>query len=106
MAVAALVLAAAEQPVAAAAVAVVQDISWPITGKINHCKCEETKIVFFRYGREEMLALFDKGMRPPSYLTTFKPLYSDQTLVPLALLPTTDEEVGVFAFFLLIINFD
>ncbi|CAH0559994.1 unnamed protein product [Brassicogethes aeneus] len=46
----------------------------------------------FRYGREEMLALFDKNVRPPLSLTNFKYLYSETTLPPLALTPTTDEE--------------
>ncbi|KAJ3658723.1 hypothetical protein Zmor_010447 [Zophobas morio] len=46
----------------------------------------------YRYGREEMLALFDKLVKPPSSLLTFKTLYSEQTLVPLALLPNTEEE--------------
>jgi hypothetical protein len=39
-----------------------------------------------------MLALFDKFVKPPSSLVTFKTLYSEQTLVPLVLLPTTEEE--------------
>lgn len=39
-----------------------------------------------------MLALFDKSVKPPLPLSTFKTLYSEQTQVPLALLPTTEEE--------------
>lgn len=41
-----------------------------------------------------MLALFDRNIKPPSHLTNFKYLYSEPTLPPLALLPTTDEEVS------------
>ncbi|XP_030747208.1 GIGYF family protein CG11148 isoform X2 [Sitophilus oryzae] len=48
----------------------------------------------YRYGREEMLALFDRNIKPPACLTNFKSLYSETTLSPLALLPTTDEERG------------
>ncbi|XP_019770094.2 GRB10-interacting GYF protein 2 isoform X2 [Dendroctonus ponderosae] len=48
----------------------------------------------FRYGREEMLALFDRNIKPPAYLVNFKRLYSETTLPPLALLPPTDEERG------------
>ncbi|XP_056635586.1 GRB10-interacting GYF protein 2 isoform X1 [Diorhabda sublineata] len=48
----------------------------------------------YRYGREEMLALFDKNVKPPVSLSNFKCLYSDICLQPLALLPTTDEERG------------
>lgn len=48
---------------------------------------------FCRYGREEMLALFDKNAKPPASLTNFKSLYSETTLLPLALLPSPEEEV-------------
>ncbi|KAF7270533.1 GIGYF family protein Gyf isoform X2 [Rhynchophorus ferrugineus] len=50
----------------------------------------------YRYGREEMLALFDRNIKPPNYLPNFKYLYSEPTLPPLALLPTTDEERGIW----------
>jgi len=40
-----------------------------------------------------MLALFDRNIKPPASLANFKSLYSDIILPPLALLPTTDEEV-------------
>ncbi|KAK4887571.1 hypothetical protein RN001_003842 [Aquatica leii] len=48
----------------------------------------------YRYGREEMLALFEKGLRPPNSLASFSPLYSEQVLPPLALIPQTDEDRG------------
>nr|CAI5830189.1 unnamed protein product [Callosobruchus analis] len=47
----------------------------------------------FRYGREEMLALFDKNAKPPASVTNFKCLYSEQCLSPLALLPTSEEDM-------------
>lgn len=40
-----------------------------------------------------MLALFEKGLRAPNTLSTFSPLYSEQVLPPLALLPQAEEEV-------------
>ncbi|XP_031339420.1 GRB10-interacting GYF protein 2 isoform X2 [Photinus pyralis] len=48
----------------------------------------------YRYGREEMLALHDKNLRPPISLTGFPSLYSEQVLPPLALIPQTDEDRG------------
>lgn len=47
----------------------------------------------FRYGREEMLALYDKNLRAPDSLVAFRTLYSESALLPLALAPNTDEEV-------------
>ncbi|XP_060532401.1 GRB10-interacting GYF protein 2 isoform X2 [Cylas formicarius] len=46
----------------------------------------------YRYGREEMLALFDRNIKPPACLTNFKSLYSETTLPPLALLPSSEDE--------------
>ncbi|XP_050307829.1 GIGYF family protein Gyf-like isoform X2 [Anthonomus grandis grandis] len=46
----------------------------------------------FRYGREEMLALFDRNIKPPVCLSNFKSLFSESTLLPLALLPVTEDE--------------
>ncbi|CAH1173798.1 unnamed protein product [Phaedon cochleariae] len=48
----------------------------------------------YRYGREEMLALFDRNSKPPINLSNFKGLYSETSLLPLALLPTSEEERG------------
>ncbi|KAL1506342.1 hypothetical protein ABEB36_005725 [Hypothenemus hampei] len=48
----------------------------------------------YRYGREDMLALFDRNLKPPTYLSNFKTLYSEATLAPLALLPVTEEDRG------------
>ncbi|KAG5888028.1 hypothetical protein JTB14_027823 [Gonioctena quinquepunctata] len=48
----------------------------------------------YRYGREEMLALFDRNAKPPVPLTNFKCLYSETCLLPLALLQTSDDERG------------
>ncbi|XP_048505447.1 GRB10-interacting GYF protein 2 isoform X3 [Athalia rosae] len=45
-----------------------------------------------RYGREEMLALFDRNCKPPEPLVTFPALYIVQAQQPLALTPMTEEE--------------
>jgi len=44
-----------------------------------------------RYGREEMLALFDRNCKP-SPLITFPTLYVEKTQLPLALITMTDDE--------------
>lgn len=52
-----------------------------------------------------MLALFDKSCKPPASLTNFRCLYSESTLIPLALLPATDEEVCIsFLNFFMVLN--
>jgi len=48
-----------------------------------------------RYGREEMLALFDRNCKPPELLTTFAALYVEKTQSPLALLGTTEDETVI-----------
>ncbi|KAF5306842.1 hypothetical protein FQA39_LY00072 [Lamprigera yunnana] len=48
----------------------------------------------YRYGREEMMALFEKVLRAPNSLTNFSPLYSEQMLPPLALIPPTGDDRG------------
>ncbi|XP_026278076.1 GRB10-interacting GYF protein 2 [Frankliniella occidentalis] len=45
-----------------------------------------------RYGREEMLALFDMQVKAPDPLSTFPGLFVDKTQVPLALIQMTEEE--------------
>jgi len=45
-----------------------------------------------RYGREEMLALFDRNCKPSEPLTTFPTLYVEKTQLPLALITMTDDE--------------
>lgn len=48
----------------------------------------------FRYGREEMLALFDvKSVKLPELLVNFKNLYVEKIQCPLALTPCTDDDV-------------
>ena len=51
------------------------------------------KLAEHRYGREEMLALFDKMMKVPNDLVVAPPLYVEKTQLPLALIQMTDEEM-------------
>lgn len=50
-------------------------------------------LFFSSYGREEMLGLYEKGFKPPSSLSSFNSLYSEMALVPLALTPSTEDDV-------------
>lgn len=47
----------------------------------------------FRYGREEMLLLFDRNCNIPEILPSFKNLFVERVQFPLALVPSTDEEM-------------
>ncbi|XP_029660632.1 GIGYF family protein CG11148 isoform X1 [Formica exsecta] len=49
-----------------------------------------------RYGREEMLALFDRNNKPPELLTTFAALYVEKTQLPLALVQMTEDETRMW----------
>ena len=46
----------------------------------------------YRYGREEMLALFDRAFKPPEPLTGFTGLYVPKNQLPLALIQMTEDE--------------
>lgn len=48
---------------------------------------------FDRYGREEMLSLFDKTIKSPETLPKYKKLYIERPQCPLALTTTTEEEL-------------
>ncbi|XP_018902455.2 GIGYF family protein Gyf isoform X1 [Bemisia tabaci] len=50
----------------------------------------------FRYGREEMLALFDEASAAPEPLKNLSGLYVDKTQPPLALISVTDEETRMW----------
>lgn len=45
-----------------------------------------------RYGREEMLALFDKSVAAPEPLKSISGLYVDKLQLPLALIQMSEEE--------------
>lgn len=59
----------------------------------------------FRYGREEMLSLFDKAIRLPEILPRFKKLFIDKIQNPLALSPNTEDDVTVSGVFLCILQY-
>lgn len=48
-----------------------------------------------RYGREEMLILFDRSCKPPEPLTNFSSLYVEKTQLPLALIQMTEDETVI-----------
>ena len=45
-----------------------------------------------RYGREEMLALFDRNFKPPETLSSFGTIFIDKAQLPLALTQMTEDE--------------
>ncbi|XP_061934620.1 GRB10-interacting GYF protein 2 isoform X1 [Apis cerana] len=49
-----------------------------------------------RYGREEMLILFDRNCKPPELLTNFSSLYVEKTQLPLALIQMTEDETRMW----------
>ncbi|XP_043527998.1 GRB10-interacting GYF protein 2 isoform X1 [Frieseomelitta varia] len=49
-----------------------------------------------RYGREEMLILFDRNCKPPEPLTNFSSLYVEKTQFPLALIQMTEDETRMW----------
>ncbi|XP_015430986.1 PREDICTED: PERQ amino acid-rich with GYF domain-containing protein 2 isoform X2 [Dufourea novaeangliae] len=49
-----------------------------------------------RYGREEMLILFDRNCKPPEPLTNFSTLYVEKSQLPLALIQMTEDETRMW----------
>ncbi|XP_043260032.1 GRB10-interacting GYF protein 2-like isoform X1 [Colletes gigas] len=49
-----------------------------------------------RYGREEMLVLFNRNCKPPEPLTNFSTLYVEKTQLPLALIQMTEDETRMW----------
>ncbi|XP_076236016.1 GIGYF family protein Gyf isoform X2 [Calliopsis andreniformis] len=49
-----------------------------------------------RYGREEMLILFDRNCKPPEMLPNFSSLYIEKTQLPLALTQMTEDEMRMW----------
>ncbi|KAH8384334.1 hypothetical protein KR093_001932 [Drosophila rubida] len=47
----------------------------------------------YRYGREEMLSLFDRNCLLPQMLPSFKKLFVEKVQYPLALTPSSEEEI-------------
>ncbi|KAI1902563.1 hypothetical protein AGOR_G00017170 [Albula goreensis] len=55
------------------------------------------KLAEYRYGREEMLALYIKDNKVPEEMQEFAAILQDEPLQPLALLPLTEEEQRNFS---------
>lgn len=51
------------------------------------------KLAEFRYGREEMLALFDRGMTPPEELKKYTDLFVESARIPMTMVQMSEEEV-------------
>lgn len=49
----------------------------------------------YRYGREEMLSLYDKNFKLPELLPKFNKLFIEKMQCPLALLPPSADEEAV-----------
>lgn len=49
----------------------------------------------YRYGREEMLALYDRNHKPPEQLISFGTLYVEKSQPPLALIQMTEDEAVI-----------
>ncbi|XP_014474042.1 PREDICTED: PERQ amino acid-rich with GYF domain-containing protein CG11148 isoform X2 [Dinoponera quadriceps] len=50
----------------------------------------------YRYGREEMLALYDRNHKPPETLPTYSGLYVEKAQLPLALIQMTEDEARMW----------
>lgn len=48
----------------------------------------------YRYGREEMLSLFDRNCLLPQILPSFKKLFVEKVQCPLALTPSSEEDIN------------
>lgn len=60
----------------------------------------------FRYGREEMLILFDKNIKPPENLSRFQDLFVEKIQTPVSFLPMSEEETVMdYNFFLFGVDF-
>lgn len=58
----------------------------------NNLTTPRYQLAEHRYGREEMLALFDRNYKAPDPLTGFTGLYVPKPQLPLALINMTEEE--------------
>lgn len=61
-------------------------------GGITSLRPPRYQLAEHRYGREEMLALFDRTYQPPEPLSNFSTLFVEKTQFPLALIQMTEDE--------------
>lgn len=67
--------------------------SLPITQNNNTTAAASRNLLpEYRYGREEMLSLFDRNCLLPQILPSFKKLFVEKVQYPLALTPSSDED--------------
>ena len=50
------------------------------------------KLADYRYGREEMLALYQDSYEPAAYLQEFRHIFVEETQTPICLLPLSEDE--------------
>ena len=55
-------------------------------GMLYQAPLANIKLAEFRYGKEEILALFDKNVKPPEELASFGSLFVDKCQFPLNLM--------------------
>ena len=55
-------------------------------GGMPYAPLPNIKLAEFRYGKEEILALFDKSVKPPEELVNFGTLYVEKCQFPLNLM--------------------
>ncbi|GAB0101008.1 hypothetical protein DMENIID0001_171250 [Sergentomyia squamirostris] len=66
------------------------------TGTGTGNSAQRHQLAEFRYGREEMLSLFDKNIKVPEILPKFKNLFVEKIQCPLALTPSTEDDLRVW----------
>lgn len=72
---------------------ITSSVSSPVISPFSYALAPRNTFPEFRYGREEMLSLFDKNYNMPEILPTFKKIFVEKAQLPLALTPSTDEEL-------------
>uniref|UniRef100_A0A0K8W315 PERQ amino acid-rich with GYF domain-containing protein CG11148 n=1 Tax=Bactrocera latifrons TaxID=174628 RepID=A0A0K8W315_BACLA len=72
---------------------ITSSVSSPVISQFSYALAPRNTFPEFRYGREEMLSLFDKNYNMPEILPTFKKIFVEKVQLPLALIPSTDEEL-------------
>lgn len=60
----------------------------------SHTAANRNMFPEYRYGREEMLSLFDRNCLLPQILPSFKKLFIEKVQFPLALTPSSEEEIN------------
>lgn len=60
-------------------------------GMLYNPPLSNIKLAEFRYGKEEILALFDKNVKPPEQLVNFGSLFVDKCQFPLNMMQVTLE---------------